>query len=310
MIIKNSNTRRKLYENRYVIFVIIFAIILFFSVVRELNTNIKNKTNEKTNSISNNTVNQTGISNYSNTTILTGQTVSDKIQTSSTQIIEDFINYCNNGEVFASSMQLFKEKYINRIFTTKKMVSMQNWINSYGYTYRVKILDDMISSGKITSSQDEIEDYYTIIQQNNEYKLSINGYIGKQNINKKIDLDGIIISIVSKNIYKEYEEYSIKIENGTENTILLDSQEKTDTIYLVGSNDCNYKAYSYELDKSALTVKANGTNTITIRFNKLYSNQTVINELVFNDIISNYDEYENLQNKTQYKNRLKASIEL
>jgi hypothetical protein len=53
MIIKNSNTRRSLYENRYVIFVIMFVIILFLALIRTLNTNLQEK---NANSINNNSI--------------------------------------------------------------------------------------------------------------------------------------------------------------------------------------------------------------------------------------------------------------
>jgi hypothetical protein len=306
MIIKNSNTRRNLFENRYVIFVIIFAIILILSLIRLLNTNTKEKTQETSNSVQSNTVIQQQTSSES-TSILTGQTVSQNVQTTSTQIIEDFINYCNNGEmekaynlltedckseIFNSDIQLFTSKYVSSIFTTKKMVTMQNWSNSYGYTYKVKILDDMLSTGKTSSTQDIVEDYYTIVyQQNGEYKLNINGYIGKSTINNTTQIDGITITVICKNIYKEYEEYSFKIENTTENTILLDSQEQTDTIYLIGSNESHYNAYSYELDKTTLTVDPEKSTTIKIRFNKIYSNQTQMQKVVFSDIITDYETY-------------------
>lgn len=53
MIIKNSNTRRSLYNNRYVIFVIIFAIIFFLYLIRTLNTNLQDA---NANAINNNSV--------------------------------------------------------------------------------------------------------------------------------------------------------------------------------------------------------------------------------------------------------------
>jgi hypothetical protein len=323
MIIKNSNTRRNLFENRYAILVVIFAIILAFFVIKQLNENSKEKLQVNTNSVQNNTTTQQV--STTNTSVLTGQTTSEKVQTSSTQIIEDFISYCNNGqieqaynlltddckqEIFQNSEQLFQAKYVNKIFTTKKMVSIQSWYNYYGYTYRVKILDDMISTGKTSSSEDTIEDYYTIVQENSEYKLSINGYIGKSTINKTTQIDGITITVVSKNIYKEYEEYNIKIENTTTKTVCLDSQEKTDTIYLIGSNESHYNSYSYELDKNTLTVEPSKQKTITIRFNKIYSNQTEMEKICFTDIITDYEMYLNTQDKTQYQDIVQAYIEL
>lgn len=207
-------------------------------------------------------------------------------------------------------MQLFKQKYVDKIFTTKKMVSIKNWLD-FTNTYKVKILDDMISTGKISSSEDVIEDYYTIVQQDKEYKLNINAYIGKATINKVGQTnDGITITVITKNVYKEYEEYSIKIENTTSQIISLDSQESGDSMYLLGSNEAKYKAYSYELDQTNLCIQPNETKTITIRFYKIYSNSVNIEQLVFSDIILNYEEYLQAKDKTQYVNRAKVSIDI
>jgi hypothetical protein len=189
------------------------------------------------------------------------------------------------------------------------MVSIQNWLD-YTNTYKVKILDDMISTGKISSSEDTIEDYYTIIQQNKEYKLNINAYIGKANINNVGQTNGITITVLTKNVYKEYEEYNIKIENTTSQTISLDSQENGDSMYLLGANEAKYKAYSYELDQTNLCIQPNETKTITIRFNKIYSNTVNIEQLVFSDIILNYEEYSQSEDKTQYVNRANVSIDI
>lgn len=127
---------------------------------------------------------------------------------------------------------------------------------------------------------------------------------------KKPKYNGLKINIIRKDIYKEYESYDIKVENTTENTILLDSGERVDSIYLMGANQSHYNAYSYEMDKTRITLKPEETKTITIRFNKLYSNQTVMEAMVFEDIILDYEAYKALENKTEYTNREKCSIEI
>ena len=244
MIIKNSNIRRSIVENRYVIFVVIFAIILALYLIRFLNENAKEKLKPK-NEIQNVAVTQPKV-DTSTKPVISGTEVNKEQQENNTKLIETFITYCNNKEiekayallsdeckeeVFSSNIQYFAKNYVEKIFTTKKMVTMQAWMNSYMNTYQVKIMEDMLSSGKITSSENAIEDYYTIVKKGTTNKLNINGYIGKQQMDAKDQVNGIAITVLCKDIYKEYETYDVKIENTSTHTILLDTRGKS-TFYL------------------------------------------------------------------------------
>lgn len=328
MIIKNSNLRRELFSNRYLILAIMAAIIFLLLLINALNNMTKENDNNlitPEQSIVSNTTAKQEIYTPEKTTI-SGSNVEAKKQEENKTIIDNFINYCNQKqieqaynlltddckeEVFFSNIGNFSNNYVNKIFNSKKTYSMQSWVNRDTYTtYKVKIVDDMISSGKITSKDNEIEDYYTVVQTGGEYKLNINNYIAKKEINKEKEFQQIKISVISKDTYKDYESYDVKIENLTQNTILLDSQESTDSMYILASNDSKYKAYSYEIDKSRLIIEQGRSRTITIKFNKRYSNEAITRRIVFSDIIKNYDEYKQTQNKKEYSNRWAISIEI
>lgn len=328
MIIKNSNLRRGLFSNRYLILAIMAAIIFLFLLINTLNNNAKenNKKQEEQSKTQKNTTHYQEIYTPEKTTI-SGSNVKPQKQEDNKKVIDNFINYCNQKQieqaynllsdackekVFFSNIGNFRDNYVNKIFNTKKTYSMQSWINRDTYTtYKVKIMDDMISTGKITSKQDEIEDYYTVVMQTGgEYKLNINSYIAKKEINKEKEFQGIKLTVISKDTYKDYETYSIKVENLSQNSILLDSQERTDSMYILASNESKYSAYSYEIDRSRLIVEPGRYRTITIKFNKIYSNEATTRSIVFSDIIKNYEDYKSLQNKKEYKDRWTISIDL
>lgn len=328
MIIKNSNLRRNLFGNRYLILAIMAAIIFLLLLINTLN-NISKENNrkkaEEQNKIQQNTIKQQEIYTPEKTTI-SGTNVRQQEQENNKTLIENFINYCNQKqieqaynlltdeckkEVFFSNIANFSNNYVNKIFNSKKTYSMQSWINRDTYTtYKIKIVDDMISTGKITSTQNEIEDYYTVVKEEGEYKLNINSYIVKKHINKEKEFKGVKITVINKDTYRDYEIYEIKIENLNENTILLDSQERTDSMYVFASNESKYSAYSYEIDRSRLIIEPGRYKTIKIKFNKRYSNESITKAIVFGDIIKNYDEYKNMQNKKEYKDRWTISIEV
>lgn len=328
MIIRNSNIRRWLVSNRYLLLVIIVAIILVLLLINTLKDILKeeNNTVEVGQSISEqNRKPEQEIYTPEKTTI-SGTNVRPQKQEDNKTVIDNFIGYCNlkqieraynlltdecKEKVFFSNIGNFENNYINKIFDGKKTYSMQSWINRDTYTtYKIKIVDDMISTGKITSKEDEIEDYYTVVQDNGQYKLNINSYVATREYNKEIEIQGIKITLISRDTYKDYESYDIKVENLSENTILLDSQESTDSMYVIASNDSKYRAYSYEIDKSRLIIEPRRYRTITIHFSKRYSNEAATRQVVFSDIIRNYDEYKETQNKKEYTDRGAISIDV
>ena len=102
------------------------------------------------------------------------------------KIIDNFVTYCNNGEIEEAynllseeckeelfpDLETFKNNYHSKIFTDYKMYNLMAWINSDNcFTYKVEITEDILTTGG--ASELNIEDYYTIVKNNNEYKLNI-----------------------------------------------------------------------------------------------------------------------------------------
>lgn len=330
MIIKNSNLRRMIVENRYLIIVIIVGTILFLSLMKVVNNLVKENTQQKTEQ--EDTMNTNSITDNNETDnkqLIIGSTQNNnKANNNLTneKLIKDFISYCNSHEiqnaysllsdeckeaVFFGNIEYFKKNYVESIFTSNKILNMQKWIESYTTTYRVRLSDDILSTGNIKDKANTIEDYYTICQtEDGKQRLNINGYIARDNKKREKEVEGIKISILKKDIFKEYEQYEIKVENKTSNIIMLDSKEDVDTIYLIGSNDSKYNGFTYELDEIKTVIPQNTSKNITIRFNKIYSNQAVMRKMVFEDIILNYNDYEIASNKKEYKDRMTITIEL
>lgn len=323
MIIRNSNLRRFLADNKYTLLGIIIAVILFLCVIQLLDTLAENELNNRAKENIDNVSNTTSTQYRPQETVIYGQNVSDKEQQTNEEVIEKFISYCNNKniqqaynmitdeckeEVFFNNITNFQENYVNKIFDSKKIYSMQSWVSTYANTYRMLFSEDALATGQVT--QNKIEDYYTIVNNNGEYKLNINGYIGRQQINKEGQADGVRIQVLTKDIYKDYEIYNIRVENNTGNTIMLDSKQNTDTVYLLSSSEQKFIAYMYELEDTRLIINNGLKTTMSIRFNKIYSNRTKMSRMVFEDIIKEYDTYRTVQNKDEYSNKARISIEL
>lgn len=243
--------------------------------------------------------------------ILSDTTVSETKNEKNVDLIDEFINYCNNGkteeaynlltdeckELYYPTINEFIKNYYNRVFTEPKTHSAQSWITASGsYTYKVKILDDMMATGKY-NAEGSVEDYYTIV--NNE-KLNINKYIGRKEINKNAEKDGIVFEIKYKDMYLDYEEYCIDIKNNNNFNIAIDSKETTSSIYLVGKNDTKYSSYIHELTIEDLIVNSNREKEIKIKFNKSYDPEREIKNINISNIILKYDEYLKAEEKESY----------
>lgn len=307
MIIKNSNLRRSITENRYKILAIIVAIILILCLIKTLNEFAGASKKNKNNVIAT----QTNSYNPQETAVL-GEDVSSTKQEQSTKVMDEFIQYCNSKEIekaynlltdeckkeqFSNSIENFKTTYVEKIFTNFKTYNMQSWINGENPTYKVRITNDVLSTG---DTGETVEDYVTIVKKNNSYKINLNSYIGKENINKQTSQDGIVITFLNKETNMDYEIYNIKVENNTENTILLDTKEKAKSVYATGSNGATYTAFMYEIEDEHLTIKPRIHKTLSIKVNKIYSPNIEVDKLTFTDIVTNLDEYNKTQNKKEY----------
>lgn len=251
--------------------------------------------------------------------ILSDTTVSKEKNEKNVDLIDKFIDYCNTGkieeaynlltneckELYYPTINEFIKNYYNRVFAEPKTYSVQSWITASGsYTYKVKILDDMMATGKY-NAEGSVEDYYTII--NNE-KLNINKYIGRKEINKNAEKDGILFEIKYKDMYLDYEEYCINIKNNNNFNIAVDSKETTKSIYLTGKNDITYSSYIHELTIEDLIIESNREKEMKIKFNKSYDPERVIKSISISNIILKYDEYLEVEEKESYIRTIKIDI--
>ena len=131
-----------------------------------------------------------------------------------------------------------------------------------------------------------IQDYITIVKENNELKLNVNNYIGKEEINIEQLVDNINFNVIEKHIYVDYEIYKLKISNQSDNNIVLDKLQDPKTIYLQDDNEIKYYAYSNELISSMLKINKNFSTEINIKFSKSYSSSNVeLKSIVFSGIV-------------------------
>lgn len=231
-----------------------------------------------------------------NKSVVTGESLSTNQLQTATEVIDNFISYCNNKELekaygllteeckkqMYDSLEVFEQAYYNNIFNGEsKNCTVENWI---GDTYKVKIADNLLATGKANEGYSK-QDYITVKKIEDEYKLNINNYIGYTEINETTNQNDITMEVIGKNTYIDYEEYTIKVTNNTENTILLDGRSNAKSLYLQDSKENAYSSYSHELTEPALTISSGQTKEVTIKFYSSYISTKKIQYIVFSDLL-------------------------
>ncbi|MBQ8044586.1 MAG: hypothetical protein IJ272_10680 [Clostridia bacterium] len=151
------------------------------------------------------------------------------------------------------------------------------------YTYRIDFTADMLATG--SPSKTSIIDYYTIVENNNEYKLNINKFVGVETINKEITKQNLLINVKRKQIYMDYEIYDIEVKNNNGTTVILDDMKRTDNIYVEDINGQKYFWYNHEYLENDITIRAGLIQEISIKFNKKYSTDKTTKRIIFTNII-------------------------
>ena len=294
----------------FIAVVVAIAIIFISIIVNLLNTLYTNnpQTNTQNNIGNLNEEKNTSIGNFTeiyveeDKAVVTGENIGNS-QINIIETIENFVQLCNEGKVEDAynllsdecktevypSLDSFRNNYYSSIFNgQKKYITVENWVNSI---YKVTFENDALSTG-IYTQEGTIQDYITVMQtQNNELKLNINNYIGRNEINvTNNNTSNISITVLRSDTYMDYQTYTYKVTNNTNKTILLDDKNNTDNMYIEDENGNEYTAYIHELSEAQLTVTPGESKEITIKYYNRYGSTKNISRVVFNKIILNYNE--------------------
>lgn len=323
------NRLRRFYnQNTKLVWSVIGSIVVVIVVLQILNNITKRNLAKREEELSNsngqytnksiNTTNYNDISLQSQKSVLSGETISTSEQ-GKIDTINEFFKYLNEKEIeqaynllteeckeeMYSSVEDFNEFYYKQILNeTKKNVIVENWT---GDIYKITINDDILSSGKY-SDENVMQDYITIKQNNNnEYRLNINNYIGRNYLDEESEQQNIKIKTLQKDTYMDYTIYTFEVTNNTDNTILLDPLKDIEGVYLEDKKEVKYKYYSHELTIQQLKLVSKETKQVKIKFFNKYSSTKRITKAVFSNLILDYEEY---LNSAFYNDYYKFKVEV
>lgn len=306
-------------QNRRLIWIIVFGILLFIGVFTILK-NITKVENERDLKMIQDIANQKNYDDYKENPDINVTISNEKVNENNTLIIDQFIRYCNAGqkenayallsnkckEYLYPTLDSFNEDYLKSFFSSTQLYEKENY---KGRTYKINLYDDIAATGKILT--ESYEEYYTIVDENDgSVKLNINNYIEDRKINKKSFTDKVQITVLSKAVFKDYEEYTFEVKNLTDKEIMLDSLENTRSMYLKGNGDLVYYSMLHENTSYSLIVLPSSTKKIKVKFSVHYNFNNNVYGIKFSDIILDNKLYEKTKNKKEFKDRQQLYVEI
>jgi len=210
-------------------------------------------------------------------------------------IIDNYINYCNNGE-FENAYNLLSEnckekafnnnvnkftEYAKNIFNQKKRYSLQNYSN-YGktYVYDVRIFNDFLASGLTDEEYAFYQEKFAMVDEGKEIKLNVGNFIDKQDVKRFVDDEYSKIKIKSKAIFYKYEEFDVEIKNKTDYKMVISSVYEGKEVLLSLGN------VTREMSNDSLEIALDPgeTKEFVIRFDKYPDEEEQDQAIILNKI--------------------------
>ena len=289
-------------QNRLKIIIIGIIIVFIIILIQTINGIL-----ERVNTDSNETnvvIKDTSIPGES---VITGEELPEETTNTNVNIIKQFVDYANKKDYKSAydlltdeckdelygTVDLFIQNYCNKIFNTEKTYNLELWqYTTNTYTYKITYTENNILETGNINSNNNVEDYITIIENLEGYKLNINNFIEKRNINKTQEQEGIQITVNNRYMYTNHEKYSITIKNNTDKNILLNDGSNGNDICLIDNNDSEYDSILNEIPLINLEINAGMQKTIEVRFYKMYNLYRTIRYINFKNIITDKESYE------------------
>ena len=287
-------------QNRIRIIITALIVVFIIILIQAINAVLKNSRVEEY-TPNNTTIVDTGKPTES---VISGEEAPEEDTENNLEIIRQFVEYGNNKnyqsaynllsddckqEIFRS-LDEFITDYCNNIFNKNVTYELELWdYVSDAYTYRILYYENNLLQTGNASSNNNIEDYITVVETDSGNRLNINGFIRKDNINKIGEIPEIQIIVNYRERYRDFERYNITVKNTSSNTILLSEGQNGNDICLIDTNDVEYDSIINEVPMIDLELNPGEEKTIEIKFYKMYNLYRTIDKISFKSIVLNKD---------------------
>lgn len=281
-------------QNRRIIILLVSIGIFIILLIKALNNLSFKSDNDETDNEIENTSREI---QDTRTSVITNTSVGQKTSTQNYNLLEEFVNLCNEGNIEEAyqllsdeckqnvypNLEGFANNYVNVVFKSRKSIDVKNWIKSGDYiTYLVTYSDeDVLSTGDVNNNK--FQDYITV--NSSKQQLNINKYIKKEELNKTQEIKNIKFTINYVDIFKDYEVYNIKIENKNNNDIILDNLSSVSSTYIETSSETQINCSNYEAGINSFKYGPGMAKTIELKVIKQYNENLQDEKLIFSSAI-------------------------
>ena len=142
--------------------------------------------------------------------IVDSKTVPEKDHSLITDVVDKYMNYCNNGEyenaynmlsencknkAFKGDIKKFEE-YIKSIFTQKKRYSLQSYSNyDDKHIYLLEIFNDYLATGLTGEEFATFDEKLLMVKEGDEYKLNIGDFIDVVDLKRVVEGNEVILDV-------------------------------------------------------------------------------------------------------------------
>ncbi|MBR2705511.1 MAG: hypothetical protein IKE91_08595 [Clostridia bacterium] len=301
------NINEKYQRNKAVIWFVLIVIIFVVLVTKNLEKIINSARGSSVSTTSGSVSNDDEIARIARDSNDNYNEVSEKLNgmnITKEDRIKLFVQLCNNGKVEAAyeclsdacketlypTKESFVDAYYSAIFKISKDCDITEVKNG---TYRVKYVNDKLSTGGAVATEGEIIDYISFDYDN---KINISGLIRREENNITSIAPIFTVYIDKTQIFMDYVVCEIRVKNNTMADIYINDADNSN-LYI---NDEDGNAYSINTDGMFdvnYYVPARSEKSIKLKFDIKYAQHSSIKEMVFGNMIIKNKEFLDVNNE-------------
>ena len=245
-----------------------------------------------------------------NVAVMTDDEVPEKHQATIESTIDTFVNKCNNKDYEGAYNMLSEDcknevyptlnsfkKYVDNRYPSKRAYSIQNFSNvGNQYIYNVNIMEDIMATGLTGKEYGYIEEKFVFTENDDSLKLSIDGFVRKQNLNIVAEDENLKVNIDYKNVFYDHENYKTTITNRSEHPIVLADGSSNNEISLnIGTGD---RSDQY-VGSYGIVLEPGETKSYILSFQKYCDDSSAPQYLMLNAVrvLQSYSGDENLRDE-------------
>lgn len=220
--------------------------------------------------------------------------VPTKYQTTIEDLIEEYVNYCNNNDFDKAYNMLSADcktyafptfdSYLNHlkvVMYTPKKYSIQDYSNINNmYIYSVKYTDDILATG-LTNTEYSYTEEKMAFQKNDkdELEMSVGNFIKHEDLKISTENEYLKIDVRDRVVNYSDEKYTIRLTNRSDYAIAISDYKEANEIFLTLSKETREAG-----QHNPIVLNPNETKDVELTFDKFVDDNDTSYSITFGEI--------------------------